>query len=334
MADLTTAYMGLRLDCPLVASATPLAREIDQVHRLEEAGAGALVLYSLFEEQFSSQPGGQRGAPTRPAAAASEPFERDEFLTRPHEYLEHLARLRREVSMPLLASVSVARLGHWLDFAGQLEQAGADGIELSLYRVACDPFVSSAAVEAGFVELCEALCARVQVPVAVKLPLQVTAPASLGQRLERAGARSLVLFHRFCQPDIDIERRRFVTDLDLSTAGDASAVLNAISLLRPHVDLSLAASGGMHSSTDAVAAIMVGADVVMMCSALLRHGVEHLGRVRSELSRWLEEHDIERPSQIRAAVSLSQAWRGKVRDNRVPPAGAATLPAGRAAARG
>jgi len=304
-ASLSTKYLGLELRSPLVVSACPLSRDVDTVRQLAEAGAGAIVLFSLFEEQL----GGGRGK----HGLDGEPWEslREEctspdpvvFHSDPEAYLEHIARLKDAIDIPVIASLNVGSRGRWKEYAKYFEQAGADAIELDLYKIAADPSLDSVMVEQIYCDIVADVKRVVSIPVAAKLSPYFTALAAMVSRLDRSGVDGLVLFNRFYQPSIDIERRELVMNLDLSQSEDGRLPMMWIALLAGQVRASLAANTGIHSGPDALRMIMSGADVAMLCSALLRHGVERLAAIRSEIEHWMASHGHESLDEIRGVMS-------------------------------
>ncbi|RMD83794.1 MAG: dihydroorotate dehydrogenase-like protein [Candidatus Dadabacteria bacterium] len=299
MADLSTDYMGMRLSTPLVASASPLSRQASTVQELERAGIGAVVLFSLFEEQFDPLP--EQLDPR----ARDCPLERGDFLTRPHEYLEHLARLSATAGIPILASVSVSRPGRWIDYVPHLAEAGAAAVEISLYPVLEDPFLSSTAIEAAAVELVEEVAWRSELPIAVKLPPYLSAPVAFCRRLVEAGAQALVLFQRPYHPDIDIERCELVTDLELSAPADVRLPVAGVLALREYVRADLAATGGIHDLEQVVAVLMAGAKVAMLCSVLLERGPEYAGELCRQLNAWLDRRGYSTVAEVRGRAELA-----------------------------
>ncbi len=303
MADLSALYLGMELDCPLIVAASPLSRDLGSVRRLEDSGAAAVVLFSVFQEQFEPLPD-----LLDPAARMAD-LERGDFLTRPHEYLELVAAAAAAVEIPVVASVNVASIGHWLDFVPHLEQAGARALELSIFQVSDDPFFASAAVEAARVELVEETRERTRVPLAVKISPYSTNLVHAAVDLCEAGATGLVLFQRFYQPDIDIERCELTTDLELSRPRDVSGPIAGLLDLYGRVGCSLAASGGVHDVEQVVACLLAGADAVMLCSTLLEHGPERLARVRRDLATWLDRHQF---SSVREVYGrAARTWQAR-----------------------
>lgn len=316
MTDLTTHYMGLTLRSPLVASAGPVTGDPRMWRRIEEAGAGAIVLPSLFEEEIEQD--------VRSVAFALDQGvdtfgEAQTFLpgldlpeVGPARHLGLVERARDELSIPVIASLNGTSPGGWVRYARHLVDAGAHAIELNLYDVVVDPTVSSAEIEDRYVELVEEVRAEVRVPLAVKLSPWFTALGAMALRLQAAGADALVLFNRLYQPDIDLESLTVVPRLQLSTSAEARLPLHWIANLHGHVRCSLAASSGVHDGADALKLLLAGADVVMSTSALLRHGPEHLRAMEYFVREWMVERDYDSVEQLRGSVS-----RGNVPDPQV-----------------
>jgi dihydroorotate dehydrogenase (fumarate) len=305
--ELTTRYLGLSLRTPLVASASPLSGTLDGLRRLEDAGAAAVVLFSLFEEQLTLEPaqlqrllGWSGGSFTEPSAAAAEPAR---MAMGPLGYLEHVRRAKEALDIPVIASLNGVPDRRWTDYARLVEQAGADALELNLYHVPTDPLASGEEVEAAYLETVRALRPAVRLPVAVKLHPFFSSLAWTAQRLHEAGADALVLFNRFYQPDLDPERRRVRPRLELSTRQDLRLPLRWIAILRGQVGADLAGTSGVHTAEDVLKLVMAGADVAMLCSALLRHGPERLGVIERDLDRWLEAHEHAALSPLRGVMS-------------------------------
>ncbi|HEU5001777.1 MAG TPA: dihydroorotate dehydrogenase-like protein [Actinomycetota bacterium] len=309
--DLTTHYLAMPLRNPLVASASPLGASLDTLVRLEDAGAGAVVLPSLFEEQIVHEELEVHrllffGAESHPEAWDYFP-QLDDYNTGPDGYLRHLERAKSTLAIPVIASLNGSTRGGWLRYARRLQDAGADAIELNVYEVAADPEVSGRAIEQELLELVASVRAAVTVPLAVKCSPYFTAMAHMAIRLEAAGADGLVLFNRFVQPEIDLDRMAVVSKVHLSLPDELRLRLRWIALLRGHLRVSLAATGGIHSATDAVKVLLAGADVAMMASALLANGPEHLGLVLAELSGWMANHGYTSVRQLQGAMSQQSA---------------------------
>lgn len=307
MIDLGTSYLGLKLPTPLIASASPLSRDLDGVRRLEDAGASAVVLYSLFEEQLRQEEidlDYHLHAGTESFAESITFFpQASEFHTGPEGYLKHIRKCKGAVKIPIIASLNGSTLGGWTKFAAEIEKAGADAIECNIYSIATDPRLSSADIEKTYLEIVQAVKATVTIPVAVKLSPFFSNLANMAQRLEKAGADALVLFNRFYQPDINLEELEIQPNVLLSTPQSLRLPLTWIGILFGRVRANLAATGGVHSAEDVVKLLMVGADATMLCSSLMRHGINHLRHVERGLREWMEEHEYESVQQMQGSMS-------------------------------
>lgn len=307
MIDLSTSYLGLKLSTPLVASASPLSRDVDGVRRLEDAGASAVVLYSLFEEQLRQEEMDldyHLHAGTESFSESLTFFpQANEFHTGPEGYLKHIRKCKASVKIPIIASLNGSTLGGWTKFAGDIEKAGADAIECNIYSIPTDPTVSAADIEKTYLEIVKAVKGTVTIPVAVKLSPFFSNLANMAQRLDRAGADALVLFNRFYQPDINLEELEIQPNVLLSTPQSLRLPLTWIGILFGRLKANLAATGGVHSAEDVVKLLMVGADATMLCSSLMRHGINHLRHVERELRNWMEEHEYESVKQMQGSMS-------------------------------
>ncbi|HUA14600.1 MAG TPA: dihydroorotate dehydrogenase-like protein [Verrucomicrobiae bacterium] len=305
--DLSTKYLGLKLQSPLVVSASPLSRDIDGISRLEEAGASAVVLYSLFEEQLRQEEADldyhlQEG--TESFAESLTYFPRaGEFHTGPEGYLEHIRKAKKAVHIPVIASLNGSTLGGWTKFASDIQRAGADAIECNIYSIPTDPNRDGATIEQTYLNILKAVRQAVTIPVAVKLSPFFSNMANMAQRLDETGADALVLFNRFYQPDIDLEELEIRPNVLLSTPQALRLPLTWIGILHGRLKAGLAATGGVHTAEDVIKLLMVGADVTMMCSALMRHGVNHLRHVEREVREWMEEHEYESVAQMKGSMS-------------------------------
>ena len=308
--DLRTRYLGLELDSPLMVGSSPLADDLDMVRRLEDAGAAAIVLPSLFEEQLV----GEQVTAELPLDSASAAFlEAREYLPRPEDYrvspdgyYEQLARIKRAVAIPVVASLNGRTAGYWVEAAAYLESAGADALEMNVYRLATDPRRTAESIEQETVELVRAAHEAVRVPIAVKLSPFYTSLAHFAARLAGAGADGLVLFNRFYQPDIDLDALTVERALHYSDSSELLLRLRWLAILHGRQGLSLAASGGVHSGGDALKALLAGADVVQVVSLLLRDGPQQLARLKSELVTWLAERGHAGISDVRGALALDR----------------------------
>ena len=305
--DLTTQYLGLKLRNPLVPAACPLCDDIDNLKRMEDAGAAAVVLPSLFEEQLRQDRAElnerlEQGTESYAEALTYFP-EPEEYRVGPETYLEHIQQAKAAVGIPVIASLNGSTLGGWTDYAQQIQQAGADALELNIYAIPTDPDLPAAAIEDIYVQIVQAVKAQVTMPVTVKLSPFFTNFAHVAKRLDEAGADGLVLFNRFYQPDIDLEELEVVPNILLSTPMAMRLPLRWVAILYGRIQADLAASSGVHRATDAVKMIMAGASVATMASALLRHGIKHLTAVETELKQWMEEHEYESVAQMRGSMS-------------------------------
>ena len=311
MADLTTSWLGLQLKSPLVVAASPLASDVDAVAAAVSAGAGAVVMHSLFEEQLvDEQMAAHRFLDARTdldAEARTFLPDVDVFSLGPEPYLAQLDRLRRRVDVPILASLNGTTPGGWTDLARRLEAGGASAIELNLYEVATSCDEPGASIEERQLEVVRAVAGAVQIPVTAKLsPFYTSLPAFAG-RLAEAGARGVVVFNRFYQPDVDLDDLDVDRRVVLSTPGELPLRLHALAILAPATRLFLGCTGGVHSGRDAAKAIVCGAHVVQLASVLLERGPAQLGVIREELEQWLDEKAYRSSSEARGVLSLASA---------------------------
>ena len=311
MIDLSTHYLGLKLAHPLVPSASPLSKDIDSARRLEDAGASALVMYSLFEEKIVAEQQQMQRFLYEPAIGHGEA---DSFHPRPHQlqtyqehYLEQVQKLKSALAIPVIASLNGTSLSGWLAYGLQLQQAGADALELNIYHLAANAEDSSEVVENRYLTILQALKAQVNIPITMKLSSQFSSPLHFAKRLEAAGASGVVLFNRFYQPNIDLESLEVVPTLELSSASEALLRIRWTALLYGRTQLSLAVTGGFHNSLDVIKALLAGADVVHLCSVLLKQGVARLSEIHLELEQWLDEHDYDSIEQLKGSVSQQHA---------------------------
>jgi dihydroorotate dehydrogenase (fumarate) len=305
--DLSTRYLGLRLKHPIVASASPLTGSIDSLKRLEGAGVAAVVLPSLFEEQIEHEEMATHnlmlyGAELSPEARGFFP-EQQQYNTGPDRYLALISEAKRALSVPVIASLNGHTPGGWTGMARQIEQAGADAIELNVYFLATKLDDSSAAVEARYIELVKSVASQVKIPVAVKVAPYFSAMANMASRLSQAGASGLVLFNRFLQPDIELDELQVAPHLVLSTSDELRLALRWIAILRGRVKASLAATGGAHTPEDVLKLLLAGSDCVMIASSLLRKGPAHIGDLVHGIRAWLTERGYDSVEQMKGSLS-------------------------------
>lgn len=304
--DFSTYYLHRKLRSPLVVSANPLSERIDNIKRMEDAGASAVVLYSLFEEQLRQEELARHHHSSddrRLPVEAQSYFPAPAYHTTPDAYLEHIRKAKEAVSIPIIASLNGSATGSWTLFAQKIEQAGADGLELNLYSIPSDPNWAPGEVELGYLVTAKWVKHAVKIPVSVKLSPFFTNLAHFARQLDQAGVDALVLFNRFYQPDIDLEKHSVYPHLLLSSSQDLRLPLRWISILHGRIKADLAATGGIHTGQDAVKALMAGANVTMMASALIRHGIDHLHIVGQEMREWMEKNEYESVEQIRGSLS-------------------------------
>lgn len=307
MIDLSTDYLGLKLRTPLVPSASPLSQEIGTIRRLEDAGASAVVLYSLFEEQLRQE----MMELDHHLSAATESFSESlsffphasEFRLGPEGYLEHIRKAKEAVKIPIIASLNGATVSGWTKFAKAIEEAGADALECNIYYIPTDPDLKSADVEQAYIDIVWAVKSAVSIPVAVKLSPYFSNLANMAKRLDEAGADGLVLFNRFYQPDIDLDELEIRPNVLLSTPQALRLPLTWIGILYGRLQASLAASSGVHDPQDAIKLLMVGANVTMLCSSLLRNGVNHIRHMERGITEWMEKHEYESVQQMQGSMS-------------------------------
>jgi dihydroorotate dehydrogenase (fumarate) len=307
MPDLTTKYLGLKLRSPLVPSASPLSQEISSIRRLEDAGAAAIVLYSLFEEQLRLETlelDHHLSVGTESFAESLTFFPQpSEFRLGPEGYLEHIRKAKEAVDIPIIASLNGATVGGWTKFAQQIEQAGADALECNIYYIPTDPDLKAADIEQTYVDIVWAVKSAISIPVTVKVSPFFTNFAHIAKRLDDAGADGLVLFNRFYQPDIDLEELEIRPNVLLSTPQALRLPLTWIGILYGRLRASLAATSGVHEAQDVIKLLMAGARVTMMCSALLRNGINHLRHVERGILDWMEQHEYESVYQMQGSMS-------------------------------
>jgi dihydroorotate dehydrogenase (fumarate) len=305
--DLSTTYLGLQLKNPIVPSASPLSHTLDGMRRLEDAGASAIVMYSLFEEQIAHEIAEidfylSYGTESFAESLTYFPGTTDYNLG-PDDYVDLIRRAKESLDIPIIASLNGITVGGWMKYASKLEQAGADGLELNVYYIPTDPFLTSVDVEDRYAEILRAVRQSVRIPIAMKLSPYFSSFAHVAHRLVGAGANGLVLFNRFYQPDIDLQTLDVRPGVTLSSSFAMRLPMRWLAILRDQLKVSLAATSGIHTSEDVLKMLMVGADVTMVCSALLKHGPEHLRTMLTDLERWMLEHEYVSVSQLKGSMS-------------------------------
>jgi dihydroorotate dehydrogenase (fumarate) len=307
MVDLSTTYLGLKLANPLVAASSPLSKTIDGIKQVAAAGAGALVMYSLFEEQINHESRELDHFLSRNENASAEALsyfpEMDDYNVGPDGYLDLIKQAKKAVKIPVIGSLNGVSTGGWIDYAKRIEQAGADALELNLYFLATDPELGATAVEDNHVKLVADIRKAIKLPLAVKLSPFFTALPNLAKRLAGAGADGLVLFNRFYQPDFNLEQMEVASHLALSTSNELRLPLRWTAILHGRVKADLALTTGVHTSQDALKAIAAGANCVQIASELLAHGVGRLGHILGGMSAWMAEYDYKSISQMRGCMS-------------------------------
>ena len=311
MIDLSTTYLGIKLSGPIVVSSTPLSESIDNVCRMQESGASAIVLTSLFEEQLALESKTldedlSRGTESFAESINYLPDLADYRMTQ-EVYLDYLREAKAAVRIPIFASLNGATTGGWVRYAKEIEEAGADAIELNTYALVTDRSQTSRDVELQLLNLVDSVCSAVKLPVAVKLSPSFTSLPNLVARLEDAGARGIVLFNRFYQPDFDIEALEVSPSLHLSTPAELLQRLHWAAILYGNTNVDIAITGGVHSAEDVLKSMMAGASVAMMASALHIHGIDHIGRVLNDVRYWLERHEYTKIGETRGCLSRRSA---------------------------
>jgi dihydroorotate dehydrogenase (fumarate) len=281
--DLTTNYLGLSLRSPLIPSASPLSEKIENVREMQQAGAAAVVLHSLFEEQIESV------AP--------------EFRVNPTTYLEHIWKAKRTLAIPIIGSLNCTTLGGWVSYARRIAEAGADALELNIYKIPTRAEVSGSTIENVYIDTVRSVRAAIKIPLAVKLSPYFSNFANMAKSFDELGVDGLVLFNRFYQPDIDIEKKHVTPNLTLSTPADMRLPLHWIGILYGKIRANLAATSGVYQAHDVIKLVMAGADVTMLCSALMRYGITHIQRIEMDLIAWLEQHHCNSLQELKGTMS-------------------------------
>lgn len=305
--NLTTSYMGFQLKNPLVVSPSPLSEPLDNMKRMEDAGAAAIVLHSLFEEQISFLSNElnanlQQGELSYAESLTYFPDAGD-YKMGPDRYLEHVRQAKETVDIPIIGSLNGVSSGGWHNFAEQIEQAGADALELNVYFIPTDPDMDGQKVEKMYLDLVRDVKATVSIPVAVKIGPYFSSVANMAHKLDEAGADALVMFNRFYQPDLDVENLEVKSDLTLSSSWELRLRLRWVAILCEAIKADMAVTGGVHTVADVLKCMMAGAKVAMTTSSLLKQGIDHLSVLRDGLVQWMEEHEYESIEQMQGSLS-------------------------------
>jgi len=306
MINMTTNYMGLELKSPLVVSASPLCKKVDNIRKMEDAGAAGIVLHSLFEEQIMIENQELDRFLTQGSESYAESlsyFPNLDYYAGPQEYLKHVSEAKKAVNIPIIGSLNGVSTGGWIEYAKNIQAVGADALELNIYYIPTNPDITAQQIERMYTDLVSDVKASVNVPVAVKLSPYFSAMPNMARQLDRAGANALVLFNRFYQPDLDIDNLKVKPNLNLSKSEEIRLRLRWIAILFGHIKADMAVTGGVHTASDVVKSIMSGANVAMMTSALLQNGIEHLSKVTADLKVWMESHKYESVTQMKGITS-------------------------------
>ncbi|MEN6480810.1 MAG: dihydroorotate dehydrogenase-like protein [Anaerolineaceae bacterium] len=307
MVDLSTTYLGLKLKNPLVASASPLSKKVDRVKKMEDAGIGAVVMYSLFEEQITYESNAldyflSRGTDSFAEALTYFP-EMESYNIGPEAYMELIGEIKKAVQIPVIGSLNGISSGGWIEYAKQIENAGADALELNIYYLSTDVDLDSSELEQTYIDLVANIRSQIKIPLAVKLSPYFSALPNVASRIVQAGANGLVLFNRFYQPDLDIETLEVVPNLILSTSADLRLPLRWTAILFDRIKTDFAITSGVHNAHDAIKGIMAGANVTMMASELLANGIPRITEILADMQRWMEEYEYQSVTQMRGSMS-------------------------------
>jgi dihydroorotate dehydrogenase (fumarate) len=307
MIDLTTTYLGMKLKNPLVASASPLSEKVETVKKLEEAGIAAVVMYSLFEEQIIHESLELDHYLTQGSYSSSEAVtylpEAGRYILAPEVYVETLKKLKQAVKIPVIGSLNGVSTGGWIKYAKKIQDAGADALELNIYYLPTDSSLTPTELEKAYCTLVSDVRKSINIPIAVKLSPYFTSIPNIAKRLVEAGANGLVLFNRFYQPDLDIEELKVTPNLLLSTSNELRLPLRWIAILYGHIQADLALTTGIHTTEDVIKAVMAGANVTMMASALLQKGIGQAAEIQAGLENWMVEHEYTSIQQMRGSMS-------------------------------
>ncbi|MCE5230018.1 dihydroorotate dehydrogenase-like protein [bacterium] len=305
--DLSTTYMGLKLKSPLMPGASPLTADLGSLRQMEDHGAGAVVLHSLFEEQLTHEQKELHHYMMQGTEGFAESLsyfpDIDSFKLGPEEYLEHIRKAKESLTIPVIASLNGVTRGGWIDFARQIEQAGADGLELNVYFIPTNPDLTGGEVEAIYLNILAAVKSFVQIPVAVKLSPFFSSLPNMAHKLDGMGANALVLFNRFYQPDFDLEEMEVKPRVRLSRPGGNLMSLRWIAILYGHIKASMAATTGIHTAEDVIKSVLAGADATQLCSVLLQLGVREVSTILDGMKKWMDAHDYESVAQMKGVMS-------------------------------
>lgn len=305
--DLTTKYMGMTLKSPLVVSASPLSKNLDGIKRIEDSGAAAMVMYSVFEEQIEHEQKELHYLTTVGTESFAESLsyfpEVEEFNLGPDQYLDLIRKAKESVEIPVIASINGKTHGGWTDFAKQMQQAGADGIELNIYNIPTSLTQSSQEIENNYIEILKSVKNAVNIPVALKVSPYFTNFTYMAKKFDEAGADSLVLFNRFYQPDINLDELEVEPHIILSNPTDLRLPMRWIAILKGRIFADLAATSGIHYGEDVIKMLLVGSNVTMLCSTLLRYGVDYVKDIQDEVVEWMTEHEYESVMQLQGSMS-------------------------------
>lgn len=305
--DLKTKYLGMTLRSPIVVSASPLSEYTQNIKMMEDAGAGAVVLYSLFEEQIRLEQRELHYHTTMGTESFAESLsyfpEPDDYKLGPEEYLKHIQDAKAAVNIPIIASLNGSTIGGWTEYSKEMEKAGADAIEMNVYYIPSDPTLSGSNVEQTYIDILRSVKAAVDIPVSIKLSPFFSNMANMAERLDDAGANALVLFNRFYQPDIDLEEFEVTPNVQLSTSQAMRLPMRWIAILKDKIAADLAATSGIHTGIDVVKMLLVGANVTMLCSALLKHGIFHIQNVEKHLIEWMEQNEYNSVEEMIGVMS-------------------------------
>jgi dihydroorotate dehydrogenase (fumarate) len=307
MIDLSSNYLGMKLKNPVVVSSSPLQKDLENIRRMEDAGAAAVVMHSLFEEQIDVDSRELNRSLERGTEAYAESLsylpDMERYNLGPEGYVEHLRRAKKGVGIPVIASLNGVSRGGWTRYARMMQEAGADAIELNTYYLATDPKITGQEVEKMYADLVAEVKSSVSVPLAVKLSPMFSSMANMAVRLDQSGVKALVLFNRFYQPDFDLETLEVAQSLELSHSYELLMRLNWVAILFGHLKADLAVTGGVHTGADVLKCMMAGARVSMMTSALLENGIGHISKVLGEVKEWMEEHEYESIQQMQGSMA-------------------------------